>query len=575
VLAAGALLVAVAPAAPAQRLVSPGPLAAAHARYDNLQSCLLCHDAGRELSGHKCLACHTTLAARIRERRGFHASETRNGSDLRCASCHSDHNGRPYRMVRWPDNQPVERFDHARAGWRLDGAHARERCAACHRAALVSDPVARRDSSLSPARTYLGLGTACGSCHLDEHRGRVDRDCAACHTTEAWKPVPRFDHARTDFALEGRHRTVACAECHEIRRDVSTGPGGARDTSYLDFRAGRRGATGCASCHTSPHRDAARFARCEACHSVEGWFVLPDSMRRFDHTTTGFPLRGAHGRTRCEGCHLTSPTAPLPPRVALVRANFLRRFQRQPIGHARCADCHADVHTGELRTTRDCDACHDERAFAPTHFGVALHDSTLFPLSGAHIATPCAACHQPLPGAARGSGRVRFRHGDQRCTACHQDPHRGQFAGRTCDACHATASWDPVAFDHERTRYPLRGAHARVACGSCHRPGAGGAGTAAQYRGTPTDCRAAACHGDPHGGQFAGRSRGDACTTCHSESAWRPALFDHRSDSDWPLDGAHRDVACRACHRPTGTPPLVRFRPLPSRCEDCHTGGGG
>ena len=30
---------------------------------------------------------------------------------------------------------------------------------------------------------------------------------------------------------------------------------------------------------------------------------LPDSLRNFDHSGTGFPLAGAHARTRCESCH--------------------------------------------------------------------------------------------------------------------------------------------------------------------------------------------------------------------------------------------------------------------------------
>lgn len=555
--------------AQSQGIASPGPLSSAHVRLDDITRCLACHEAGRELSGRRCLQCHVSLARRIAADRGFHADATRHGAALACGTCHSEHNGRPYRLVRWEGGQ--ERFDHARTGFALEGAHPRARCTACHRAGLVSDAAVRADSSVSPARTFLGLGTSCAACHLDEHRGRVSRQCETCHEQTGWKPVPKFDHAKTRFPLTGRHATVACAQCHANRRETVSGPGGARDTSFIDFRAGRAGVAGCTGCHTSPHRDRARMARCESCHSVMGWFVLSDSMRRFDHAPTGFPLRGAHDLARCESCHLPSMDAPLPAGAALVRANFVRRFARGRMDFARCDACHQNPHAGELVRTvaRDCDFCHDESHFTPASFGAAEHDSTAFPLTGAHRATPCSACHQPIARGPAQPGRVAFRRADTSCTGCHRDPHGGQFAPRTCEACHATSAWTHVTFDHERTRYPLRGAHRTVACARCHtaeRPGA-----PVRFSGLPTSCEAAGCHGDPHGGQFADRARGAACTTCHGDDAWHPARFNHQTDADWPLDGAHQAVACASCHPSEGG--RTRWRPLPHRCEDCHAAG--
>ena len=194
----------------AQGLVSPGPLTSAHARYDNLSSCLACHDAGRELTGRKCLTCHVSLGARIRADRGYHAVATRHGTELACRACHSEHNGLPYRLVRWPGNVPKEQFDHRSTGYTLEGAHTRQRCEACHRSELVLDAAVRADTSLSTRRTYLGASTACASCHLDEHRGRVSRQCQDCHTQTEWKPAPRFDHATTRFPLTGRHADAKC-----------------------------------------------------------------------------------------------------------------------------------------------------------------------------------------------------------------------------------------------------------------------------------------------------------------------------------------------------------------------------
>lgn len=554
----------------AQGLVSPGPLATAHARYDDVTKCLVCHEAGRELSGRRCLACHVSLAAQIRADRGYHATATRHGTALACGSCHSEHNGRPYRLLRWPDNRPPQQFDHALTGWTLRGAHARLTCTDCHRANMIAGASVRADTSLSTSRTYLGLGTTCASCHLDEHRGRASRQCEDCHSQDEWKPARGFDHARTRFALTGRHQAVECDGCHEVRQEAATGPGGARDTAFVDFRSTRPASGGCTGCHTSPHRDRTRFARCEGCHTTAGWFVLPDSLRNFDHGGTGFPLRGAHASTRCESCHLSSGSAPLPPRVALVRANFQRRLSRQPMRYARCDDCHANVHAGELRGSRDCAACHDETRFKPAAYGTTAHDSTAFALTGAHAAVPCTGCHRALPGATRGSGRVQFRHADLRCIACHRDPHGGQFADRTCDACHRTEAWERVVFDHDATRYPLRGAHATKRCSACHTRAPDDPRGPVRFRGLPLTCGSAGCHSDPHDGQFAERARGGACTTCHTEDRWKPAVFDHQTDSDWPLDGRHRNVRCGDCHRPQGRPPVVRYRETPKTCEGCH-----
>jgi hypothetical protein len=560
-----------APRGPAAAQVSPGPLSRPHASIDGITKCLSCHEAGRELSGRKCLTCHLALGERVNANRGFHATATRGGADLQCARCHSEHNGRPYQLVRWPDNAPRESFDHTRTSFRLEGAHTRATCTACHRAALIADAGVRGDRSLSVERTLLGMGTRCVSCHLDEHRGKTSTTCTDCHTQTAWKPAPGFDHARTNFHLEGRHRGVECKECHAVRLEPATGPGGVRDTAFVDFGGARSAAGGCASCHTSPHSQSGRMGRCESCHSLTGWFDLPDSLRNFDHAPVGFPLREAHAAADCEDCHWPSANHTTRPAAALSRANFLRPLSRQRMAFAACTSCHVEVHQPELAERgRPCQSCHNESRFAPTEFVLVAHDSTQFVLTGAHQAVPCNSCHPRQTGAAAGLGRVRFRIADRTCTGCHRDPHGRQFAGRTCEDCHSTATWGDASgdFDHETTRYPLRGAHAPLACSRCHTAGANGTVT---FRGLPLTCGSAGCHSDPHGGQFNGRERGESCATCHDESAFKPARLDHQSDTDWPLDGAHDRAQCTACHRPQGSPPVIRWRSLPHRCEDCHT----
>jgi hypothetical protein len=63
---------------------------------------------------------------------------------------------------------------------------------------------------------------------------------------------------------------------------------------------------------------------------------------------------------------------------------------------------------------------------------------------------------------------------------------------------------------------------------------------------------------------------GRDCATCHGIDAFTIAAFDH-STTRYPLDGAHRDAPCAACHTTRAdTQGMVRYRPLGTECGDCH-----
>ena len=92
-----------------------------------------------------------------------------------------------------------------------------------------------------------------------------------------------------------------------------------------------------------------------------------------------------------------------------------------------------------------------------------------------------------------------------------------------------------------------------------------------------------------HGGQFAAHGRTD-CGACHdSTSEWSAGAFDHDRDARFPLEGAHAEAACAACHKPEpalaelqaqlpAPPPgsaapgfdPARYKPLGTLCTDCH-----
>jgi hypothetical protein len=82
---------------------------------------------------------------------------------------------------------------------------------------------------------------------------------------------------------------------------------------------------------------------------------------------------------------------------------------------------------------------------------------------------------------------------------------------------------------------------------------------------------------DPHHGSFNDRMAEKSangtplgCAACHNVNSWIDAKgFDHSATS-FPLAGAHRAVACSACHiGPPGGGETV-FKGTATSCEACH-----
>jgi hypothetical protein len=236
-----------------------------------------------------------------------------------------------------------------------------------------------------------------------------------------------------------------------------------------------------------------------------------------------------------------------------------------------------------------CESCHTTdgwRSSDRRSFEAAFdHSRTRFALQGAHQRATCAACHRVRPAsdtAIKLTFMARADTGDYPrplatdCLSCHLDTHRGAFArtpgGMRCDNCHGLDGWRPTTYDvarHNRETYKLDGAHLAVPCGDCHAGPTPGA--APRFRLGAVTCQDCHAKDDKHGGQFAGR----ACTECHTTATFKIAAFDH-SKTRYPLDGAHRDVPCASCHRTETTPhgPVVRYRPLGTKCTSCHGASG-
>lgn len=461
------------PGSASAQLISPGKLSSPHAELEGVRNCTSCHELRtRGIAPERCLACHRPLAARVAAGTGLHA-----GTDYAaCASCHAEHLGPDYEPVRWDP----ETFDHPAIGFELEDAHAALDCRACHTSPLVRDPDVRTFKGRYGAlnRTYLGLGRECVDCHEadDPHEGGFDpRPCSDCHDQTDWATArDSFDHDETRYPLTGRHRTVGCSDCH--RREPYRG---------LRYAA-------CTDCHSDPHEGAMQ-AECGSCHTTDGWGrVSREAVESgFDHARV-YPLVGAHAAADCGSCHDPRGTRDGALSIS-YRAGTTTRAYPAPISES-CASCHVDPHGDELSHRADggaCAACHGELAWYPSTFDIARHETeTAFPLTGAHVATPCVACHVDPPG------RGQFVLDGSNCLACHaaEQPHGDQFLARDCRACHGTESFRLAEFDHSTTSYPLEGAHALVACASCHREVEQDGERLVRYRPVP-HASCSDCHG--------------------------------------------------------------------------------
>ncbi len=376
-----------------------------------------------------------------------------------CGECHT-----PERWV--PVDKPPT-FRHETTGFALQSAHAKASCRSCHRTLVFNQ-----------------VGTACADCHKDAHRGEMGFQCDACHTPTTWTNQREMFqvHDRTRFPLFASHARLDCTACHRNQQPYE----------YKNTPAE------CGNCHlptylgtTSPNHVQAGFSRrCEDCHLVTSpsWHTAV-----FSHPAS-FPLEGGHAGLTCSRCHSGGTYTGL---------------------STACVSCHQKDyaattnpnHTaGRFPTT--CESCHTITSWRPAKFD---HGQTGFPLTGAHAQVSCDRCH---PG-----GRYTGTPTD--CYSCHQadyngttNPnHRASGFPTQCQTCHTTTAWRPATFDHNKTRFPLTGAHTRVACAQCH-PGG-------RYTGTPTDCYS--CHRKDYPSDHPREGRGTQCQQCHNTSSWEEA----------------------------------------------------
>lgn len=438
----------------------------------------------------------------------------------RCADCHADihrrqfgssceqcHTVRGWQVSVQQVQQHFNRFP-------LLGTHATLECDSCHKSAAVGQ--------------FQGLSTQCYSCHAQDYQGTTGPNhapagfsttCNECHNFDTWFGV-NFNHLQyTGFALTGMHATLQCNQCHINNKFKGT-------------------PADCVGCHlpdyqktTNPNHVAFAFPQtCQTCHSTSGW-----SPANFSHNTVGFALTGAHATLQCIQCHTNN--------------NY-------KLTSGACSTCHMKDYNGTTNPNHvqatfptTCDSCHSTVSWAGASFN---HNSTGFPLTGAHTSLQCSQCH------ANGNYKLN----SAACVNCHQKDFNNTTnpnhvtAGypTTCDVCHNTTAWIPSSFNHNNTPFPLTGAHTTTPCASCH--------VNNNYTTLPTACYG--CHQKDYQNttnpnhQAAGFPT--TCQTCHNTTSWQGAIFNH---TWFPTNHGNANGVCSSCH--TNPSNYAVFS-----CTNCH-----
>ncbi len=594
---------------------NPTPCASCHINNNYTLSsgdCMGCHTAdyqrtttiGGNVPNHvtanfpstaaACATCHpiTTWSAGTFDHSGFGFPLTQGHANLQCTQCHingnyqlqiaaTDCGNSQCHLTTWQQtNNPVHSTAgsafgaalcancHTPAGWTsatfnhnnvtppfpLTGAHVTTACALCH----VNN-------------NYSGtLPTNCYGCHATDYNNTANlggaipnhvtsnfpQDCTVCHTTTNWTSST-FNHNNTTFPLTGLHVSVSCALCHVNNNYAGTLP------------------TSCdgAGCHLAtwqgttapPHPQVATtfpaFAssNCANCHTTA---VAQFATATWDHGTTGFALTGAHATGTCVSCHVANNYA---------------------LPATTCYTCH----TNEWNSTQtiggnvpnhitaqfpqDCTVCHSTVNWTTATFN---HNTTAFPLTGAHTTVACALCHTAANGG-YGANVPTL------CSGCHMTDYNSTVTisqtnssvpnhvslsyPTTCDSCHTTTSWLGATFNHNSTGFPLTGAHVSTACNLCHLTSAP----------PPTDCYS--CHTAnwnstaTMGGTVPNHvaaaliaSSGfstSACSTCHNTTAWTGVTFTH--PVAFPTSHGNAGGVCLTCH--TNANDYTVFQ-----CTGCH-----
>ncbi|RLD83747.1 MAG: hypothetical protein DRJ10_02885 [Bacteroidetes bacterium] len=485
--------------------------------------------------------------------------------EVDCALCHNPES--------WSINYKTIEFDHIKTNFILEGTHVQTECKLCH-----------------PTLVFNEAQSQCFSCHDDMHSMSVGNDCARCHTPQSWlvDNIPEL-HEENGFPLVGSHNNLSCVDCH---------------LSETNLRFDRIG-NECINCHRDdynstqdPNHASAGFStQCLDCHNPLGLGWDTDIIKH-----DFFALTLGHDIQDCSQCHVTGNYSSISPECVSCHQNDYNESSNpnhQSLNFSiDCASCHttdpdwmpatfdhdgpffpiySGEHQGEWDNCNECHTnpnnysefsciiCHINPETDNGHSGVSgyfyennaclachptgskdegfNHNSTNFPLSGAHIGVDCMKCHP-----------ISYQGTSTDCNSCHNKDfnsstnpnHNSVGISTDCISCHTTEpGWMPASFDIHNNIYQLNGAHATIAndCAACHN---------GDYTSTPNTC--VGCHQADYN-STTNPNHGSAqfptdCMQCHNESAWVPSTFDHDGQYFPIYSGAHSAAwnDCIECH---------------------------
>ena len=399
-----------------------------------------------------------------------------------------------------------------------------EKCLECH--TEIKNRISAGKGYHSSAEVK---GKQCIECHSDHH-GKTFQ-LVRLNTVE-------FNHNLTGYTLSTPHSKLECNECHAAKF-ITDQKVREKKFTYMGVK------TDCLTCHEDYHMNTLSPS-CLNCHGQETFKTAPS----FNHAKARFKLAGKHKSVDCAKCH----------KVETVNGSKFQEFRG--VAFASCTNCHKDPHQNKFG--QSCARCHNEESFSIIK-GINNfdHSKTQYPLVDKHLNVDCKACHKT-----KFTDPLKF----DRCTDCHEDYHKAQFAVKgispDCSSCHNVKGFTSFSYtleQHNKGVFPLKGAHAAQACSECHKKQAEWS-----FRSIGRDCRD--CHNDIHKSFIDIKYYPDEnCKVCHTEAAWTGVTFDH-SKTEFPLTGAHTKPGCATCHiTRKGVGPIIqKFSGLPADCSSCH-----
>jgi hypothetical protein len=274
------------------------------------------------------------------------------------------------------------KFNHSSTGFALTNGHANVPCASCHINNNYNLTIAPTDCGNSGCHLTTWQQTNNPS-HPAAGSAFAASNCSNCHTTVSWD-MATFDHSSTGWPLTGSHQMTpagmitSCTQCHV---------GGNYGLTSAN--------TDCYGCHQTdwtstqslggnvPNHITAGFAtaQCSTCHDTLLW-----ADGKFDHSTTGWPLTGAHADTTkapCSVCHINGNYTLTSANTACYGCHQTAWQSTQTLG----GSVPNHVAAG-FPFTCDTSGCHTTSSW----LGATFNHGPFFPIP--HHGSQCNDCHQ-------------------------------------------------------------------------------------------------------------------------------------------------------------------------------------